>query len=317
MFSHVPGIHDDNALPAVAPPVGEGGAQHRARPAPVILVFGCQPERLLDSEHRIDAFLDAPTQEQAPTMVDAVASGLEGGASVIVLVPEWLPDDVMVRLDMTRTILDTDRLAVHPTPLPPLAGAVLASLASACGPHVPSAGLLASLLGELEAELHVITWLGSVMRLTSPSPSMAQHVASLVPGAAFGVSSWPEPSVHRLIAGEPSVPLPTLARPSRMAVAAAPGGDVEWVTQTVNRALGNVPVREVDPTPHGPKWWGTGKLVEAVVYPADAAALAAELMAGLDPWACRWCSELIARSPCPMCGHRARPVRRRARETSP
>jgi hypothetical protein len=281
----------------------------------VTLVFGCKPERLLDSEQRIDAFLDAPTQEQAPTMVDAVASGLSDGAGVIVLVPEWLPDEVMVRLDMTRTILDTDRVAVHRTPLPPLAATVLASLASACGPHLPSTGLLASLLGELEVELHVITWLNSVTRLTTPSPTMAQHVASLSPGAAFGVSSWPEPSVHRLTGGEPSVPLPTLSRPSRMVVAPTSGADVEWMTETVNRALGGLPVRTVDPTPHGAKWWGTGKLVEAVVYPADAGALAAELVAGLEPWACRWCSELIARTPCPMCGHRARPVRRRARET--
>jgi hypothetical protein len=282
----------------------------------VVLVFGCKPERLLDSEQRIDAFLDAPTQKQAPTMVDAVASGLEGGAGVIVLVPEWMPDEVMVRLDMTRAILDSDRVAVHRTALPPLAGAVLASLVSACGPHVPSAGLLASLLGELEAELHVITWLASVTGLSNPSPSLAQHVASLAPGAAFGVSSWPEPSVHRITAGEPSVPLPTLSRASRMVVAPAPGGDVEWITQTVNRALGGLPIRQVDPTPHGPKWWGTGKLVEAVVYPADAGALAAELIAGLEPWACRWCSELIARSPCPMCGHRARPVRRRGAQTA-
>jgi hypothetical protein len=280
----------------------------------VTLVFGCKPERLLDTEQRIDAFLDAPTQEQAPTMVDAVASGLAGGAGVIVLVPEWLPDEVLVRLDMTRTILDTDRVAVHRTPLPPLAATVLASVVSSCGPHLPSTGLLASLLGEIEVELHVITWLNSVTRLTTPSPTMAQHVASLSPGASFGVSSWPEPSVHRLTAGEPSVPLPTLSRPSRMVVAPKSGGDVEWLTGTVNRALGDLPVRTVDPTPHGAKWWGTGKLVEAVVYPADAAALAAELVAGLEPWACRWCSELIARTPCPMCGHRARPVRRRARE---
>jgi hypothetical protein len=293
----VPGIHEDNA-------------------SPVILIFGCKPERLLDTEQRIDAFLDAPTQEQAPTMVDAVASGLADGSGVIVLVPEWLPDEVMVRLDMTRSILDSGRIAVHRTPLPPLAATTLASVASACGPHLPSAGLLASLLGELEVELHVITWLNSVTRLTSPSPTMAQHVASLAPGAAFGVSSWPEPSVHRITAGEPSVPLPTLARPSRMVVAPTPGGDVGWVTETVNRALGSLPVRRVDPTPHGPKWWGTGKLVEAVVYPADAGALAADLLAGLEPWACRWCSELIARSPCPMCGHRARPVRRRGPQTA-
>jgi hypothetical protein len=306
----VPGVHEDNAS-VVVTPAEEPRSTGRPQRSAIILVFGCKPERLLDSEQRIDAFLDAPTQDQAPTLIDAIASGLEDGRSVIALVPEWLTDDVMVRLDMTRAILDTDRVAVHRTPLPPLAGAVLASVASACGPHLPSAGLLASVLGEIEAELHVITWLGSVTRLSSPAPTMGQHIASLAPGAAFGVSSWPEPSVHRIIAGQPSVPLPALTRPSRMVVAPAAGGNVEWVTVTVNRALGGPPVRQVDPTPHGPSWWGTGKLVEAVVYPSDAAALAAELVAGLEPWACRWCSELIARSPCPMCGHRARPVRRR------
>jgi Bacterial regulatory proteins, luxR family len=113
MFSQAPGIQDDNASPAVVPPIEDATTERRearrAGQAPVLLVFGCKPERLLDSEQRMDAFLDPPTQEQAPTMVDAVASGLGGGASVIVLVPDWLPDEVMVRLDMTRSILDSDR----------------------------------------------------------------------------------------------------------------------------------------------------------------------------------------------------------------
>ena len=60
-----------------------------------------------------------------------------------------------------------------------------------------------------------------------------------------------------------------------------------------------------------PSWWGTGKLVESVAYPFDVQALAKELVDAADPWTCRWCRELIARSPCPLCGHRGRPVRRR------
>ena len=48
------------------------------------------------------------------------------------------------------------------------------------------------------------------------------------------------------------------------------------------------------------------------MFPVDVAELAEELVAELEPWLCRWCRELIAGSPCPLCGHRGRPVRRRA-----
>ena len=44
-----------------------------------------------------------------------------------------------------------------------------------------------------------------------------------------------------------------------------------------------------------------------MIFPVDTAELAEDLMAELEPWVCRWCRELIARSPCPLCGHRGRP----------
>ena len=189
---------------------------------------------------------------------------------MIVVLPQWFPPEGALRLAMARSMLDTDRVAVHETALPPLAAAVLCSLASSLAPHVPSAGVLASLLPELEAELHVFTWLGSVSGLSAPAPSFGQHLASLGPNSAFGVSSWPEPSVHKLSAGEPGVPLPEIARPSRMVVAPR-NGDAAWAKDTVNRALGGLPVAEVEATPNGPSWWGTSKVVESVVFPVDAA----------------------------------------------
>jgi hypothetical protein len=306
-----------DCVPGPAPDEPVPGAPARAQhPAPTLLVFGMRPERLLDREQRIDAFLEPPSQEQWPIVIEALESGIEAGGRVVAILPQWLDDEAMMRFDMARAMLDTERVAVHRTALPPLAATVLASLASACGPCLPSAGLLASLLDDFEAELHVVTWLGSVAGLANPSPRLGQHIGSLVPGSAFGVSSWPEPAVHRVHAGHPSVPLPTVTRPSRLVVAPR-SGDVRWLTETVNRALGGLPVVQVEPTLAGPKWWGTSKLVEGVVYPIDCETLAAELMAEVEPWACRWCSELIARSPCPFCGHRGRPVRRRGREAPP
>jgi hypothetical protein len=275
----------------------------------VVLVFGLRPERLLDTEGRIDAFLEPPGQEQVGVLVEAVRSGLDEGGSVVAIVPEWIGGEAIARIAMVRSMLDTHRLALYDTALPPLAATVLASLASACAPFAPSAGVLASLLPELEAQLHVFTWLGSVTGLSTPTPSFGQHVASLTPGSAFAVSSWPEPAVHRLKGAGTDIPVPALDRPSRLVVAPRTE-ELDWIVNTVNPALGNLEVRRVEPTPRGAEWWGTGKLVESVAYPLDVQALVGQLVAALDPWTCRWCRELVARSPCPLCGHRGRPARR-------
>ena len=276
-----------------------------------MLVLGLRPERLLDAEGRIDAFVDPPGQDQVAVLVEAVSSGLQAAGSVVAIAPEWIGRDARERLAMVRSMLDTHRLAIHATALPPLAATALASLASAAAPHVPSTGVLASLLPELEQRVYWFTWLGSVTGLSTPAPSFAQHVASLTPGSAFGVSSYPEPIVSRLHREGPTVPLPELRGPHRLVVAPA-GGDPGWVLDGVNPALGGLEVRQVEATPRGAEWWGTGKLVEAVAIPLDAERLARELTAGLDPWVCRWCRELVARSPCPLCGHRGRPAHRRA-----
>jgi hypothetical protein len=281
----------------------------QARPAPVIVAFGLKPERLVGAEGRIDAVPEPPTNEQAGLLVDALSSGIKAGGSVIAVVPEWFAPDGLKRLEMARALLDTDRVVIHVTPLPPLAATALASLASSLGPRLPSAGLLGSALPGLEEQLHAITWLGSVTGLKHPAPSLGQHVSSLTPNSAFGVSSYPQPAVHKINDAQPTIPIPRVVRPSRLVVAPRNGNE-QWITGPVNQQLGPLPLVRVEATPGGPDYWGTSKVVEAVVCPADPDGLAHELMQSVDSWACRWCGELIARSPCPMCGHRARPRRR-------
>jgi hypothetical protein len=278
---------------------------------PVLLVLGLRPERMLDAEGRIDAFVDPPGQEQVGVLIEAVTSGLQAAGSVLAIVPDWIGGEATARLAMVRSMLDTHRLAIHATALPPLAATALASLASAAAPLTPSTGMLASVMPELEARLHSFTWLGSVTGLSTPTPSFALHLASLTPGSAFGVASWPEPEVVRLRGDGPSVPVPELKGPHRLVVAPR-GGDTDWVLHSLNPALGNLELRRVEPTPRGAEWWGTGKLVEAVAVPLDVERVVREVVAATDPWTCRWCRELVARSPCPLCGHRGRPARRRA-----
>jgi hypothetical protein len=297
--------HSANYLSTPSPPQAPTPPQ----PTPVIVAFGLKPERLVGAEARIDAVPEPPTAEQAGLLIEALSSGIKAGGAVIAIVPDWFAPEALRRLEMARTLLDTARVAIHTTSLPPLAATALASLASSLGPRLPSAGLLASALPGLSEQLHHVTWLGSVTGLKHPAPSIGQHAWSLTPGSAFAVSSYPEPAVHKVQSGQPSVPLPRVLRPSRLAISAR-NGDESWLTGPVNQALGNLPVLRIEPTPQGQEYWGTGKVVEGVVVPADPAGLAQELLQTVDAWACRWCSELIARSPCPLCGHRARPRRR-------
>ncbi len=275
----------------------------------MVLTFGLRPERLTDGEGRIDCFLEPPGPEKLDLLVKALRSGLEDGGAVIVLLPEWFDADGAMRLDMALAVLDDARIAVHRTALPPLAGTALASLASAVAPHLPSAGMLASVLGDLEAQLQVITWLGSVGGLTTPAPSFGMSLTSFGPGSAFAVSSYPELAVHKVRGGGlDGIPLPPVERPSRLVVADH-GGDAAWMLGPVKDSLG-VEVRAVDPMDAGRRWWGTGKLVEGVLVPIDVDRLGRQLMTGREMWSCRWCAAEIGRSPCPMCGHRGGPARR-------
>ncbi len=139
---------------------------------------------------------------------------------------------------------------------------MLAALASELPAKLGAAGLAHAALPALEAQLYRFAWLGSVKGLDEPSPRLIEHAASWWSWTQFAVSSWPAPAVRRLTDQDRGVPVPE----------------------------------------HGPTWWRTDRLVEAVAYPSDVAALAGRLAAGLEARRCRWCVEPIAAAPCPFCG---------------
>ena len=87
----------------------------------MVLAFGLKPERFVGREGRIDAVLEPPPAEEADVLVQALASGIAEGGYVIAILPQWFPPEGALRLAMARSMLDTDRVAVHDTALPPLA----------------------------------------------------------------------------------------------------------------------------------------------------------------------------------------------------
>ena len=174
-----------------------------SRQIPVIVAFGLKPERLVGAEGRIDAVPEPPTAEQAGLLVDALRSGIAAGGSVIAIIPEWFAPEGLQRLEMARTIVDTARVAIHITPLPPLAATALASLASSLAPRLPSAGLLASALPGLEEQLHFVTWLGQ--RDRAQAPDAEPRPARLEPDARQRLRASrriPQPAVHKVQQGQ-------------------------------------------------------------------------------------------------------------------
>ena len=250
--------------------------------------------------------LIAPSAAEPDAITDLVHvlhDALSRAARGILVVPGWLEDETLRRVRTAVALLDTDRLALHHSRLPPLGASVTAALAAAVASSVAGAGPLAGALPAIERELIAGAWVASVSGLKHPSPSLAQHTRSALPGAAFVVRAQPDPGVFTLGRDDPAL-FDRPARPVELVVAAGEGGDTQWVDDVVVPALGDPPVSEVAASPGAASWWGTAKVVEFVAHPADLRELADRTVPA-DLVACRWCAEPVAAGrPCPFCGDR-------------
>jgi hypothetical protein len=279
---------------------GEETERVRRRVAELVAV-GFRGGSFVAGQGNVTAFPSQPGRDDVGDLVDAVASGLDGCGNVVAIIPAWDSEPALQRLETVKSAIDATSLAVYATEMPPLAGAVLTSLAGAVAGHAESAGMLCAGLPALERELIIYTWMGSVAGLAKPSPSLAQHAVSLWPPTAFGVSLQPEPLIKRLTRKDRSMPFPTSYRPMSLAVSVHGSGDAEWVKEVVAPGLGLPPVKEVEPAPGSSRWWGTSRLVEAVAYPIDVPVVARRMVQGLSRSLCKWCGELIGSDRCPFC----------------
>jgi hypothetical protein len=233
-------------------------------------------------------------------LYDAIAGPLRAHEPVIVILGDWLPEESLRSVRTVHSLLQTDRVAVHVTSLPPLAASVQAALAAALAPLSPSAGALAGALETVGGELYLMAWTGSVAGLQHPSVSLLHHARSLLPRAAFGVGLQPEAFVQSA-SREPTVPLEPVGHPLELLVAPTESAELSWVLDVVAPALGGVAVRELAPTMHGPAWWGSSRLVEVVGVPSSLHWLADAVFTD-PPVPCSWCGEPILATPCPFCG---------------
>lgn len=269
--------------------------------AVTVIGLGCELDRLFEGQRPALPVPGPPGREDLRDLFDTVAAPVRAGESVIVIIGDWLPPETLARVRTVHSLLETDRVAIHVTSLPPLAASVLAALTAALAPLAPSAGALAGALEEVGDQLVVLAWAGTVAGLRHSEVSLLHHARSALPWSSFAIGVQPESFVVPLGRSGAELPLGPPAHPVDLLVAPAEHGELQWIVQDVAPALGGATVRELPPTIHGHHWWGTSRLVEAVGVPISLEWLAeAALPHAVAP--CAWCREPIAVSPCPFCG---------------
>jgi hypothetical protein len=274
------------------------------RDAVTVIGLGCELDRLFSGQPPAVPIPGAPEREDLRDLFDAMGGPIRGGASEIVVVGDWLPPETLERVHTIRSLLQTDRVAIHVTDLPPLAASVLAALTAALAPYAVSAGALAGAIDRIADELLVLAWAGSVAGLRHPGVSLLDHARSALPWTSFAVGLQPESFVQPTSVAADELPLAPPDQPIELLVAPEDDADLDWIVDVVAPALGGVGIRQIPPTLHGAQWWGTTRLAEMVGVPTSVEALAAAtLPRSVSP--CLWCGEPIAVPPCPFCGDAA------------
>lgn len=189
---------------------------------PLIVAVGFQGGPA-DGDTEVASLPTPLTKEGVGFLVDLVGSGIEREGHVVLLAPSWSDRATLERVDTLRSILAGNRLVIRPTDLPPLAGAVFASVASGLCRYIASPGLLLAALDRLQRELVVMAWLGTVSGLRTPRPNLPQRMASMWPPSAFAVSLSPTPQIRRVTRHGPGLPRSPPPHPVRLAVAAGEG----------------------------------------------------------------------------------------------
>jgi len=271
-----------------------------------ILAVGFAGGEFLPDSCAVHVYPETLQREDLEGLVEVVTADLGEDRAVVAVYPSWWSEPALRRLQTVRAAVDSNRLLLYASPLPPLAGSVLCALAAAVAPHIGAPGLLHAGLPLLERQLLPVARLRKLGGLRQPAPSVWQHLLSWWPTTSFGVSWWPRPAIHRLKKADASVPLPPRAAWSgvpvdRLALAADDRARTEWVAAAVGRPLDIEEVQRVAPGPLASRFWGTAAVLEAVAYPGDVPLLASWLAEGHLALPCPWCGERVVSSECPFC----------------
>lgn len=263
------------------------------------LGFGPPPATL-----RVTAPMVVPAAPGHAALLDALRPPLDAGETVVAVYPAWQPDPWLRDLQVVRSVLHTDALALVPLDLPPLAGAVVCGmLAQTAAAREPAAAIAA--VGPLSGTVTALGWLGTVSGLSHLPVSLQLHTRSVVPGSAFvAVATGADRRVLPVSRRKPALPLPMPDQHLRVSVAPGDRGDLEPVQHALTSSGWWGGTTLVASPPLATEWWGTDRHLEIVLHPATAAAASASVGPLPDGEVCPRCQRRTSTDPCSFCRHK-------------
>lgn len=230
---------------------------------------------------------------------------LEQYGHVIVVYPATTPTGFVHRLHIVRALLESDRIALLPTELPPLATAVVVRQLRHLSICDFSPGVLGCAQRLLAHYVYGGALLNSVAKLDRVPLPATGHARSWVPGVHFAVLASPAPQLVRVGAqagGEQGGPAPMLQGPAYATHLTVAEGQLppDWVTTSLAHAWRVQGVQQVPLPAQSPRWWGTGKLVEFAAGILDISILY-QLVNSVRRDECHWCGQELIGDLCAFC----------------
>ena len=264
-----------------------------------------------DQQTPTAALLQAPENQALDQAIGDMHLLLEQHGYVIALYPSAIRPAHERRLHAIRSVLESDRIALLKTDLPPLGVAVLVRQMRQLSICDFSPGVVASAARLLSHYIHAGALLNSVARLDRVPVSLRTHAKSWVPGSQFAVLAGPSP---QLVKVGPAAEPPTGPEFSTHLLLARGHLQSEWVQQTLAPAWKVQAIAECPLPADSPHWWGTGKLVEFASYLPDISVLY-QLVSSVRRENCHWCGMELIGDRCGFCTSPLAPPENRMRST--
>ncbi|MGK5734283.1 hypothetical protein, partial [Streptomyces sp. URMC 124] len=244
------------------------------------------------------AVLHPPGAEPLETAVARMSVLLDRCGHVVVLYPDSLPIPYVRRLHGIRAVLESERIALVPVSLPPLAVGVLAAQLRQLSVSDLSPGVLASAARLLAHYIYAGAQLSSVAGVDRVEVGLGAHLASALPGARFAVLINPGPRLIR-IGGDGVPDGPGFATWMTLARDKPVRGD-DWVLQTLAPHWHVQGAQETVLPEESRRWWGTRRAVEFAAAIPDPSMLY-QLVASVRREECHWCGLELIGDRCAFC----------------
>ncbi|MEU8621801.1 hypothetical protein [Streptomyces sp. NPDC048623] len=257
------------------------------------------------------AVLPAPDTRPLDATLADVRRLLDQHGHLVVVCPDSVPPATARRLHSVRSLLESDRIAIVRTGLPPLGTAVLVRQLRQLSVCDFSPGVLAAAARLLAHYVYAGAVLGSVARLDHVPVGLTSHVKGWLPGAHFAVLAGPAPQLVRIGSGgtgssggsRSSGGSDALTGPEFTTDLVLARGQLatDWPTTVLAPGWRVRAVQEAALPESSPGWWGTGKLVEFAAYLPDLPVLH-QLVSSVRRETCHWCRMELIGDRCGFCG---------------